>query len=157
MIRFGDIRELPETKRLAKLAAAAAAVWLAGLILILCASSALEGKRERLADSDGVLYAGGVVKSYPAPGPAAGQEPVAAIASITDSLGLKERVAQMNSGPSGLVLQINGLYPEELTKLVEAVSDAGLSIRTADLRAMSAGSGRGRLINATLALEGQGK
>ena len=157
MIRLDDIRELPESRRLAKLAVVAACVWLAALVLLLCASSSLEAKRLRLADCGGVLYAGGVVKSYPAQGPASGQEPVAAVSSLTDSLGLRERVAQMNSGPSGLVLQLNGLYPDELTKFVEAVSDAGLSVRTAEVRAMSAGADKGRLINVTLALEGERK
>jgi hypothetical protein len=155
VISLQDLRELPEAKRLAKLAAATACLWLVGLVLLFCASSASDEKRARLADCDGVLYAGGVVKSYPAQSAASGQEPVAAVASITDSLGLKERVAQMNSGPAGLTLQISSLYPEELTKFVEALSSAGLSVRTAEVRAMSSGGDKGRLINVTLALEGE--
>lgn len=155
MISLQEVRDLPETRRLVRLAIVAACLWLVGLALLFCASSAADGKRARLADCSSILYAGGVIKSYPAQSAVSGQEPVAAVASITDSLGLKERVSQMNAGPSGLTLQVNSLYPDELTKFVEALSNAGLNVRTAEVRAMSAGGDKGRLINVTLALEGQ--
>lgn len=155
MISFKDVRDLPEARRLGKFAAAALCVWVVGFILLMAALSVMGNEAERLADSDKVLSAGCIVKSYPVLNAPAGQEPVAALSAITDSLGLRERVTQMNSGPSGLVLEMNGLYPEELTRLIEEISRGGLSIRTADIRGMSSGGGKGgRLINVAIALEG---
>ena len=154
MIQLQDVRTMPEAKRLAKLAAIAGGIWLLGFILLSNALYMMHGREERLDECGRVLNAGSVIKSYPAMKVSEGREPVAAVTSITDSLQLKERVAQLNSGPSGLVIQINKLYPEELTKLIEELAAAGLSARTAEIRALSYGSDGGRLINVTLALEG---
>ena len=61
---------------------------------------------------------------------------------------------QLASSPTGLVLQVNRLYHEELGKLVEDIQRNGLSVKTAELRLMT-GQKDGRLINVTLTIEGE--
>ncbi|MFR5880159.1 MAG: hypothetical protein ACLUEQ_04770 [Cloacibacillus evryensis] len=63
-------------------------------------------------------------------------------------------VNQLASSPTGLVLQVNRLYHEELGKLVEDIQRNGLSVKTAELRLMT-GQKDGRLINVTLTIEGE--
>jgi len=75
------------------------------------------------------------------------------ISSVIDSLNLKDRIGQISSGAGGTVLQVNGLYIEELEDLISALSRRGLSVKTAEIRAMPYGKGL-RLINMTAVLEG---
>ena len=51
-------------------------------------------------------------------------------------------------------MQINRLYPGELTKLVEELTKNGLEVKTAEIRAMRSEK-EGRLINITLAIVGE--
>ncbi len=154
MIALKDIRDLPEAKRLLKLACIAASLWVIGFVLMSGALFSLNSARLRLEESDRIINAANTIKSYPNSGTDSKSEPIAAISALTDSLGLKDRVGQMSSSASGLVVQINRIYPEELTKLVEGLSKNGLEIKTAEIRAMRSEK-EGRLINITLAIVGE--
>ena len=154
MIALKDIRDLPEAKRLLKLACIAASLWGIGFVLMSGALFSLTSARLRLEESDRIINAANTVKSYPSRGDTAKSEPIAAVSALTDSLGFKDRVGQMSSSPSGLVVQINRLYPGELTKLVEELTKNGLEVKTAEIRAMRSEK-EGRLINITLAIAGE--
>jgi len=109
---------------------------------------------DRLNDAERVLNAAITVKSYPQQGTVFGKEPLSAVSEIIDKLGLQGKVNQLASSPTGLVLQVNRLYHEELGKLVEDIQRNGLSVKTAELRLMT-GQKDGRLINVTLTIEGE--
>ena len=100
---------------------------------------------------DSILKAASIVRSYPSFNTAASREPLSDISYVIDYLKLKDRVGQMSSGQSGLVLSIDRLHPEEFTALVESITEKGLYIKTAEIRAMSSGKD-GRLINVTFAI-----
>ncbi len=152
MIKFEELREIPEAVKLGKLAVFACGLWLLGLVVLSNALFLMHTNAERLREADGVLNVATVVKSYPARSYASGKEPLTAVSEIVDSLGVKDRVSQMSSSASGLVVQIDRLYPEELTNLAEGLSKSGLSVSTAEIRAAT--GKEGRLITATFALEG---
>ena len=145
--------EMPESKRLRSAALVTLLIWAAALSVFSLALSALAENEEREADAGRVLSAAVKIKSYPSSAPSAGKEPLAALSEIVGKLGLQERVAQLASSPSGLVLQLNRLYGDEFSKLAEDLRRNGLSVKTAEIRALSSQKD-GRLINVTLTVEG---
>ncbi len=156
MISFDELRAMPEAKRLRRVTLVAAAIWLAALLSLSAALSAMRENEDRLGDAERILNAAITVKSYPQQGAVSGKEPHSAVSEIIDKLGLQSKVIQLASSPAGLVLQVNRLYHEELGKLVEDIQRNGLSVKTAELRSL-AGQKDGRLINVTLTIEGEGQ
>ena len=153
MVKFDEIRNVPAVSKLGKLAIFAVCLWLIGLVIFSNALFIIDGNRERLKESDRILNGATMIKSYPARGFFAGEEPLAAVSSIIDKLGLKDRVSKMTSASTGLVVQLDRLYPNELTGLVEEFSKSGLSIATADISAAVSGK-EGRTLTAVFSLEG---
>ena len=153
---FDEIRDLPETKRLLRSAAITAALWLAALIVFFLALSALSSNEERFSEATRVLNAAVEIKSYPEQGAASGREPLSAVTAILDKQGLQSRVSQLSSSPAGLLLQVNRLYPEELSRLVEELHKNGLTAKTAEIRTLT-GKQDGRLINLSITREGEEK
>jgi len=156
MIKLEDLRRMPEASKLGKAAAAAAGVWFIALVVFLMAISAASENRERLDEAETVAGAATIIKSYPARVDEGGNDALSSAASVIDSLGLKDRIGQLSSSASGLVIQADRLYPEDFTKLVNSLSEKGLNVNTAEIRAMQQ-SGMGRLISVTLAVGGRGK
>ncbi|EHL63821.1 type II secretion system protein GspM [Cloacibacillus evryensis] len=154
MISIEELRAMPDAKRLQRGLLAAALIWLAALAAFSFALSAMRENEDRLNDAERVLNAAITVKSYPQQGTVFGKEPLSAVSEIIDKLGLQGKVNQLASSPTGLVLQVNRLYHEELGKLVEDIQRNGLSVKTAELRLMT-GQKDGRLINVTLTIEGE--
>ena len=144
-----ELRAMPDAKRLQRGLLAAALIWLAALAAFSFALSAMRENEDRLNDAERVLNAAITVKSYPQQGTVFGKEPLSAVSEIIDKLGLQGKVNQLASSPTGLVLQVNRLYHEELGKLVEDIQRNGLSVKTAELRLMT-GQKDGRLINVCL-------
>jgi hypothetical protein len=153
MAGLDEIKNMPEANRLGKLALFSLLIWLLGLVLMSRASTVFCENKDRLKEADIVLNAAAVIKSYPAQPAASAADPMSEISSVIDSLNLKDRIGQISSGAGGTVLQVNGLYIEELEDLISALSRRGLSVKTAEIRAMPYGKGL-RLINMTAVLEG---
>jgi hypothetical protein len=80
--------------------------------------------------------------------PVSSGEPLGAISQIVDALGLGDRMTQLQSNPSGVVVQLEKLFGEELKDLLYSIENRGLVVRTAELRAMPAEGGR--VLNVTL-------
>jgi biopolymer transport protein ExbD len=156
MIKLEDLRRTPEAAKLGKTAAIAAGVWLIALIVFLAALSAANDNSDRLDEAETVTSAATVIKSYPVRTDESGNDSLSSAASVIDELGLKDRIGQLSSSASGLVIQADRLYPGEFTKLVSLLSEKGLNVNTAEVRAMQQ-SGQGRLISVTLAVGGRGK
>ena len=90
MVKFDEIRNVPAVSKLGKLAIFAVCLWLIGLVIFSNALFIIDGNRERLKESDRILNGATMIKSYPARGFFAGGEPLAAVSSIIDKLGLKD-------------------------------------------------------------------
>ena len=146
-----EIKNAPEAKRLGKLLLLAVLLWLLGFALLSQSLYFIRSGRERLDEADSIMKAASIVRSYPSFNAAASREPLSDISYVIDYLKLKDRVGQMSSGQSGLLLSIDRLHPEEFTALVESITEKGLYIKTAEIRAMSSGKD-GRLINVMFAI-----
>jgi hypothetical protein len=78
-------------------------------------------------------------------------EPLGALSNIVDALGLRDRMQQLQSNPSGIVAQFEKLYGDELGDLLVSIENSGLSVKTAEIRALP-GDGV-RLLSAVLTME----
>lgn len=144
---------MPEAQRLMKMAAVVLCIWVFGFILLSNALFLKSSASNRVVEADGVINAAFTIKSYPTRNISVGREPLSAVSNILDSLGLRARVSQMSSSASGLVLQVNDLYVGEMSGLIEAVSASGLTIRTAEIRAIATNQ-NGRKMTISFVLEG---
>jgi hypothetical protein len=79
-------------------------------------------------------------------------EPLGALSDIVDALGLRERMRQLQSNPSGIVVQIENMYGDELGDFLVSVEKGGLVIKTAEIRVLPGENGR--MLGATLTMEG---
>lgn len=153
MIPLGELKDLPEAKRLKAAALATLLIWSAAAAVFSFALSSLKENERLLSDSGRVLAAAVKIRSYPQLETTADKEPLAVLSEVVDKLGLQDRVAQLASSSSGLVLQLNRLYRDEFVKLAEDIGKNGLSVNTAEIRAFSSNKD-GRLINVTLTVIG---
>lgn len=152
MISFDELRELPETKRLKQGILVAAVIWIAAVFAFSSAISSLKTNEERLKDAERVLNTAVIVRGYPNRSEGNVREPLSAVSEILDKCELKSKVAQLSSSQGGLVLQVNRLYTDELVELVNEIQRSGLSIKNAEIRALSSQKD-GRLINTTMTIE----
>ena len=153
MITLNELREMPEAKRLQKAAVFTGCVWVAAVVFIILALSALGANEQSMSDARSLLDAAVTVRSYPKQEGSSAAEPLTAVSSILDKLGLQPKVSQMGSSPAGLTLQLNRLYPGEFARLSEEIQSAGLSVKTAEIRTLT-GPQDGRLLNVSLTLDG---
>ncbi|MBQ9881759.1 MAG: hypothetical protein IJM42_04000 [Synergistes sp.] len=153
MIPLGELKGLPEAKRLKAAALVTLLIWAAAAAVFSFAHSLLKENERLLSDSGRVLSAAVKIRSYPQLEAAVEKEPLSVLSEVVDKLGLQDRVAQLASSPSGLVLQLNRLYRDEFVKLAEDIGKNGLSVNTAEIRAFSSNKD-GRLINVTLTVTG---
>ena len=144
-----EIRGLPETKKLIRLGLLALLVWTAGTAFFLEASSILNSSKDRVMDTGKILDAANTFYSYPSRTSAEGKEPLSLLTDVINELSLKDRVGLMNSGSSGLTVQMTELNGAEFVSFLKRLSEKGLQVNTADIRAITSAQ-KGRLINASM-------
>ena len=144
-----EIRGLPETKKLIHLGLLALLVWTAGTAFFLEASAILNSSKERVTDTGKILDAANTFYSYPSRTSAKGKEPLSLLTDAINELGLKDRVGLMNSGSSGLTVQMTELNGAEFVSLLKRLSEKGLQVKTSDIRAITSVQ-KGRLINSSM-------
>jgi len=144
-----EIRGLPETKKLIRLGLLALLVWTAGTAFFLEASSILNSSKDRVMDTRKILDAANTFYSYPSRTSAEGKEPLSLLTDVINELSLKDRVGLMNSGSSGLTVQMTELNGAEFVSFLKRLSEKGLQVNTADIRAITS-TQKGRLINASM-------
>jgi len=144
-----EIRGLPETKKLIRLGLLALLVWTAGTAFFLEASSILNSSKDRVMDTRKILDAANTFYSYPSRTSAEGKEPLSLLTDVINELSLKDRVGLMNSGSSGLTVQMTELNGAEFVSFLKRLSEKGLQVNTADIRAITSAQ-KGRLINASM-------
>ena len=99
-----------------------------------------------------VLKAATELKSYPLDN-SQYAEPLSSVSAILDKSKLQPQVSQLSSSSTGLLLQINRLYPEEFRLLTEELSKSGLVVQTAEVRVLVARRD-GKLLNVTMTIRG---
>lgn len=150
-----EMRGLPETKKLIRLGLLALLVWTAGTALFLEASAILNSSKERIMDTGRILDAANTFYSYPSRSSAEGREPLSLLTDAINELNLKGQVVLMNSGSSGLTVQMTALNGAEFISFLKRLSEKGLQVRTAEIRAINSAQ-KGRLINASMLIGATG-
>jgi hypothetical protein len=132
---------------------AACVVWAAGAVFASMLASLGSAASSDISSAGRVLDYAMQFRALPRTGNAAIQveEPLSALSQITDALGLRDRIRQLQSNTSGVVLQIEKLYGGELGELLYSAENRGLAVKTAEIRAMP-GEGS-RILNVTLMME----
>ena len=144
-----EIRGLLQTKKLVRLALLSALIWTVGIVLFAEAAIILSNNRDRLLDTGKILNAANIYHSFPSHTSAEGKEPLSALSDAIGELNLKDRVGLVNSGSSGLTVQITELNGAEFITFLTLLSKKGLQVKTAEIRAITS-SQKGRLINASI-------
>lgn len=152
---LSEFREMPEARRISRLFLCAAVIWVLFLFLVMEIRD-MAGQIDRdLSSGDQIINNAIVYRSYPATSQtkaaASGEEPLTVLSQIVDTLGLRERMLQLQSNASGILLQMDKLYGQELEEFLSTVESRGLSIKTAEIRSVP--SGADRLIGVTLLME----
>lgn len=147
-----NFETLPQYQKLKKALAAVIIVWLLFGIVFSYACTARDGSRERFMEARRVLKAATELKSYPLDN-AQYAEPLSSVSAILDKSKLQPKVSQLSSSSTGLLLQINRLYPEEFRILTEELSKSGLVVQTAEVRVLAARRD-GKLLNVTMTIRG---
>jgi len=150
-----EIRGLPETKKLIRLGLLALLIWTAAAALFLEASAVLNSSKERFNDAGKILDAANTFYSYPSRTSAGGKEPLSLLTDAINELSLKDRVGLINSGSSGLTVQMTELNGAEFVSFLKRLSEKGLQANTADIRAITSAQ-KGRLINASMLIGATG-
>ncbi|MDR1915500.1 MAG: hypothetical protein LBQ58_02875 [Synergistaceae bacterium] len=155
MISLNEIMETPESRRILRLFLIAAVIWAAFFVF---AVQIVEVNRRLALDlnvSDRIIDAGMRYRAYPRTGQAqtarSTEEPLGVLTQIVDTLALKDRMQQLQSNASGVLIQFERIYGQEMQEFLSTVESRGLHIRTAEIRALP--SGGGRVLSATFMME----
>ena len=154
---IAGLRELlkdADFRRPAVLCAAALLVWILLIVLMLSSEASFNLAGADLSSSGRVIDYAMQFKALPRTGSAMAEtldEPLGVLSNIIGALGLRDRMRQLQSNPSGIVVQLEHLYGDELGDLLGSIENSGLFVKTAEIRALP--SGGGRLLDATLTME----
>ena len=153
---LSEFREMPEARKISRLLLLAAAVWLVFLFLVLEIRDMGREIDRDLSTGDQIINNAIVYRSYPATARTktvtnTTEEPLTVLSQIVDALELRERMLQLQSNASGILLQLDKLYGDELEEFLTTIESRGLTIKTAEIRSMP--SGEERLIGVTLLME----
>jgi hypothetical protein len=152
---IGELREMPETRRLALIYLAAAVIWIALLFALHKISDASRDVRADLMTGDYIINSAVVYKSSSKRPSVAAEsiqgEPLSVLSEIVDTLGLRDRMVQLQSNVSGIALQLERIYGEELKEFLITLDSRGLKIKTGEIKALPADNVR--LLAVALLLE----
>lgn len=155
MFSLQDIRNSAEGRKLLRIYLFAALLWIALFVVL----SQTAGSGTRLSADidagDGIIANGLLYKSYPASRkntPASQEaEPLTVLSDIVNALSLRDRLQQLQANSSGILVQLERMYGNEVNEFLLTLESRGLQIKTAELKPLPAGDIR--LLNVTLLLE----
>ena len=151
---FREILRDGDFKKPAFLCAVALVVWVLLIALTLSSDASFSMASADLSSSGKVLDYAMQLKAMPRTVNVVTDipdEPLSVLSNIIDALGLRGRMQQLQSNPSGIVVQLERLYGDELGELLGSIENSGLSVRTAEIRALP--SEDGKLLSAVLTME----
>jgi hypothetical protein len=137
---IGELREMPETRRLALIYLTAAMIWIALLFVLYRISDTSREIRADLTTGDQVINSAVIYKSS-SKGPSVTAqsiqgEPLSVLSEIVDTLGLRDRMVQLQSNVSGIALQLERIYGEELKEFLITLDSRGLKIKTGEIKVL---------------------
>lgn len=140
MISFSELREMPESRRAFGFIALAVVIWAAGLILLFMASGVGSSLGTNMESGDRIINSATVYRAYPrAEQPqtqALGEDPMTVVTEVVNTLGFSDRMRDLQMGPSGVSVQLERLYGNELGDFLSTMESRGLAIRTAEIRVL---------------------
>ncbi|MDR1472693.1 MAG: hypothetical protein LBS75_09225 [Synergistaceae bacterium] len=155
MMSLNEIMEAPESRRAMRMLALAAAIWIACFAVAVRITAVSRSLAAAVSASGRIVDSGMRYRAYPRTEQAQTarkvEDPLGALTQIVDALSLKDRMQQLQSNASGVLIQLERLYGQELREFLSTVESRGLQIRTAEIRALP--SGGGRVLSATFTLE----
>lgn len=155
MINFSEIREMPEARKLFKLYGLVSGTWIIALVLLLYVYSFGSAVSSELYVGERILDIAAKYRSYPASAQSTatdtGEDPLSLVSDIAETLNMRDRVQQLQSDQSGVMLQVERIYGDEMVKFLSTAESRGLNVKTAEIKALP--SGDDRLLGATFLLE----
>lgn len=152
---LNELRAMPESKRLFRFLLAALLIWVILLFLLMEIADSSRKIGMDIFTSDQIINNALVYRAHPASKNkaivASSEEPLTVLSQIVDTLGLRERMLQLQSNPTGILLQMEKLYGDELEEFMTTIESRGLKIKTAEIKGLP--SGNERLLGMTLLLE----
>lgn len=152
---FAELREMPESRRLSATYLLVLLVWAALVFILVNISRASVDVGKSISSGDQIINSAITYKSYPSKGqPAAAAptgEPLTVLSEIVNTLGMRERMIQLQSNVSGIMLQIEKLYGSELEEFLATIESRGLKVKTAEIKVLPVAGER--LLAITLLLE----
>ncbi|MDL2263301.1 hypothetical protein LJC31_01470 [Synergistaceae bacterium OttesenSCG-928-I11] len=153
---IAELREMPETRKLTLIYLLAVLLWIALLFLLFRIYDTSHSLRTSLNTGDqivnnAILYQASSSKGSSIPTQAIRGEPLSVLSEIVNTLGLRDRMVQLQSNVSGISLQLERVYGEELKDFLLTLDSRGLKIKTAELKALPVDNER--LLAVTLLLE----
>jgi len=151
---FSEILRDGDFRKPAFLCGAALIVWVLLIALMLSSDTSFNLVSADLSSSGRVLDYAMQLKALPRTGNVVAgipEEPLSVLSNIIDALGLRDRMQQLQSNPSGIVVQLERMYGDELGELLGSIENNGLSVKTAEIRALP--REEGKLLSATLTME----
>jgi len=70
------------------------------------------------------------------------RDPMTLISEALDALSLKQNLVQMSATSSGVTLQLRNIYGGQMMNLLERINRSGLSVESAELKAVNTDQGR---------------
>lgn len=156
MTVIDELRSMPEIRRLTITYAVVAVLWIALLFAILKVSDLSRDIGGDLSAGDQIISSALVYHADPG-GSSQAQtqtftgDALSVISEIVSTLGMRERMTQLQSNMSGISLQFEKLYGDELKDFLTALDNRGLKVQNGEIRALP--SGDDRLLNAALLVE----
>jgi hypothetical protein len=155
MITLGEIRDMPEAHRLFRLLGIALALWVLFALLLVRIGGMNDEILKGLEAGDNIIDAASTYRSYPTAtrnqSTQPGAEPLTAVSEIVETMGLRDRMPQLQSNSAGVLLQLERLYGDEMEEFLVELEKKGLNIKTAEMRSIP--SGEDRVLNATFLVE----
>ena len=155
MINISELRDMPEARRLFKLFGAVLLVWITALLLLVYSYGFGGTAAADLYSSDRILDIAVKYKSNPDSSQALSAQsegdPLSLVSDIAETLNMRDRVQQLQSNESGVLLQLERIYGDEMVKFLTTLESRGLNVKTAEIKALP--SGDDRLLGATFLLE----
>ena len=153
---IAELREMPETRKLTLLYLFAVLLCVVLLFLLFRISGASYTLRTSLNVGDqivnnAILYQASSSKGSSTSTQTIRGEPLSVLSEIVNTLGLRDRMVQLQSNVSGVSLQLERVYGEELKDFLLTLDSRGLKIKTAELKALPVDDER--LLTVTLLLE----
>lgn len=151
---FEELKEMPEFRRISLLYIIGALLWIC-FIAILFQMSWSSGQLRSSVSAGGQIIgiASRVESGSPTQQmtPALIGEPLTVLTEIVNTLGLRERMVQLQSNVAGISLQFERIYGNELTEFLTTLDSRGLVIKNGEIKALPAGDER--LLSVSLLLE----